>query len=199
MPVLFFSPTSPYARKARVLLAEKGMSDTVRLQPSMPFERPADLIAANPLSKVPALVLDDGSTLFDSPVVCEYLDSLAEPRLIPRDGPARWQALRRQAQADGMLDAGILMLLEGRRPEGERSPGWVAQQWQTVERALDAFEAEAGALGPDVGIGEITLGCALGWLDFRMDDRNWRAGRDALAAWEKTFATRPSMQATRPS
>lgn len=198
MPTLLFSPTSPYVRKARVLLAEKGLSDRVRLEPRMPFERPADLVAANPLSKVPTLLLDDGTVLFDSPVVCEYLDSLSEPRLIPTGGPARWQALRQQAQADGLLDAGVLIRLESLRPEAERSAGWVEQQSQTVNRALDAFEAEVAGFGEEFGIGQITLACALAWLDFRQPVGDWRQGRSALAAWERQIATRPSMQTTGP-
>lgn len=198
VPTLFFTTASPYARKARVVLAEKGLAEAVQMQACMPFERPADLVAANPLSKVPTLVLEDGTVLFDSPVICEYLDALASPRLIPESGPARWQALRRQAQADGLLDAGVLIRLEGLRPDAERSPGWVEQQWQTATRTLDAFEAEAADFGAAFGIGEITLACALAWLDFRMPERDWRDGRPALTAWERAVAARPSMAATRP-
>lgn len=196
---LFYSTTSPYARKARVAIAECGLADRVELVLAAPFELPADLLACNPLSKIPALITDEGEALYDSPVICEYLDTLGNtPRLIPSHGPARWSALRGQALADGILDAGVLVLLEGRRPQSERSPAWVAKQTGVINRGLDAFEREAAGLAEGFSIAHITLGCALGWLDFRFPDPDWRTARPALAAWDAAFQHRPSMAATRP-
>lgn len=199
MLTLFFAPPSPYARKVRVLIEEKGLEGRVRFEQRAPFDKPADLIAVNPLSKVPSLVTDDGLVVYDSPAICEYLDGLAAPRLIPGEGRARWEALRRQALADGILDAGVSVILEGRRPESERSPAWVARQLDVIDRSLSAFESEIAVFTHELTIAHIALGCTLGWLDFRMPTRNWRASNPRLAEWERTFAARPSMMATRPS
>jgi glutathione S-transferase len=198
MPKLYFAPPSPYARKIRVLVAEKGLSAKVEMIARAPFEKPADLVALNPLSKVPTLVTDDGQVLYDSPVIADYLDTLAVPRLIPIDGRSRWDALRQQALADGILDAGVSVLLEGRRPEGERSPSWVARQTDAIDRSLDACEAEVGSLAATPTIAHIALGCALGWLDFRMPSHDWRGSRPKLARWFAVFSERPSMMATKP-
>ena len=143
---------------------------------------------------------DDGQALFDSRVICEYLDSRhGGAKLFPAAGPARWTALRRQAQADGILDAGILARYETLlRPEERRWPDWVAGQKAKMARALDALEQEAGSFGAAVDIGTIALGCALGWLDFRYAADDWRAGRPRLAGWFEGFAARPSMTATVP-
>ena len=199
MPKLYFAPPSPYARKVRVLIAEKGIEAKIEMIARAPFDKPADLVALNPLSKVPTLVTDDGQVLYDSPVIAEYLDMLSNPRLVPAEGRARWDALRRQALADGVLDAGVSILLEGRRPEAERSPGWVQRQTEVIVRSLDAFEAEIGSFGDTQTVGHIALGCALGWLDFRIPTHDWRSGRSGLAAWNEKFQMRPSMQATKPS
>jgi glutathione S-transferase len=144
-------------------------------------------------------VTDDGQALFDSRVICEYLDSRHDrPKLFPA-GPARWPALRRQAQADGILDAGILARYETvLRPEERRWPDWIEGQKAKIARALDALEGEAEGFGDAVDIGTIAVGCALGWLDFRYAADDWRAGRPALAAWFERFAKRPSMAATVP-
>jgi glutathione S-transferase len=198
---LHYSYASPYVRKVMVVAIETGQESDVDLTPRKvsPVAPLGEVNRDNPLGKVPCLVTDDGQALFDSRVICEYLDSRHDrPKLFPA-GPARWPALRRQAQADGMLDAGILARYETvLRPEERRWPDWIAGQKAKIARALDALEGEAEGFGDAVDIGTIAVGCALGWLDFRYAADDWRAGRPALAAWFERFAKRPSMAATVP-
>jgi glutathione S-transferase len=196
---LRYSPTSPYVRKVTVLAHEAGLHDRIDRVATFPWDAKTDLPKDNPIGKVPALVTGDGA-FYDSPVICEYLDAQhAGTKLFPPAGPARWMALRRQALADGMLDAGISHLLEGRRQPGEQSPGWMARQHTVVTRGFDALEGEAGGFGGTVDIGTIAIGCAIGWLEFRnILGRDWREGRPALARWYEGFAKRPSMVATVP-
>jgi glutathione S-transferase len=197
---LYYSPTSPYVRKVSVTALETGLEANLERVPTNVSAPDAALAAANPLAKVPALITDDGLVLFDSPVICEYLDSLhGGRRLFPDQDPERWQALRRQALADGLLDAAVLCRMETFRPEARRWPEWTEQQWAKVTRALDVLEAEAASQPPEPPtIGDIAVGCALGWLDFRALAGDWRPGRPQLAAWYEVFAARPSMQATVP-
>lgn len=201
MPKLFYADASPYARKVRVVAAEKGLAHLV---PPVavgvsPVNRNADVAAANPLAKIPALALDDGTTLFDSRVICAWLDAQAPaPRLIP-EGEARWTALTQEALADGLMDAAILWRYENfLRPEPLRWAEWSAGQFAKVTAALDALEAAAPGFAGRVDIGTIAAACALGYLDFRFADRPWREGRPQLAAWFEAFAARPSMVATQP-
>lgn len=196
---LHYSATSPYVRKVVVVAAETGLSDRLeRVTPDRPGA--AAIASVNPLAKVPALITDDGDTLYDSPVICEYLDSLHDgARMFPPSGDARWRALRLQALGDGVLDAGLLIVMEGRRDiEAERSAGFVEFQKGKIGSALDALEAEASGLGEGPDIGTITVGCALGYVDFRLGDLAWRSTRPALAAWYEDQAKRPAMVATVP-
>ncbi len=196
---LCYSLTSPYVRKVVVCAAELGLGERIERIPSGP-ETAAELRRDNPLGKVPALLTDDGEALYDSPVICEYLDSLHDgERLFPAAGEARWRALRLQALGDGVLDAAVFVVMEGRRPESERSPGFVELQKRKIGDALDALEADAGELGGALDIGAITVGCALGYLDFRLSEDGWRTGRPGLAAWYEDHARRPSMVASVPS
>ena len=163
----------------------------------------AAVAAANPLVKIPALITDDGHTLFDSPVICEYLDSLhAGEKLFPTPGARRWRALRMQAIGDGLMDAAILERYESvLRPAHLQWPEWVTGQRVKWHASLDALEREAVAeLSPTAysHIGTITVGCALGWLDFRFASVDWRSRRPYLANWFTAFNTRASMQATLP-
>ena len=204
---LFHSGTSPFVRKINVLLAEAGLTDRVTLEavsgnPLSPGTMP---LGANPLGKVPALVLDDGRVLYDSRVICRYLDTLAGGRFYP-GGAALWDVLVLEALADGMMDAGVLMAYEVRvRPEAARSPDWIEGQWAKIARALDALERDwmghlRGPIGEgQVDMGQIAVGAALGYLDLRHAARGWRAGHPKLSAWEAAFAERPSMRATRPA
>lgn len=196
---LLYSPTSPYARKVRVTAAEKGLTDKIEVVTINPFDDIADLGPVNPVGKVPALVMDSGTTLYDSPVICEYLDSLGGgASLLPASGEARWTVLRQQALADGVLDAAFSLVMEMRRPEGERSQSWIDRWTAGIYRSVDAIDAEAGSLSADVTLAHVAFGCALGYLDFRLGDLNWRDGRANAAAWYETFGARPSMTSTDP-
>ena len=197
---LRYSPTSPYVRKVSVTAIELGLAGRIERIPTDTQDRDSGIAEQNPLGKVPALILDDGGVLYDSPVICEYLDSLHDgPKLFPAEGPERWTALRQQALGDGILDAAILRMLEMvRRPEKLRWQGWIAHQTAKVTRALDQFEAESATLADPLTIGHITAGCALGYLDFRVPETDWRDGRPKLAAWYENFAQRPALRETVP-
>ena len=196
---LRYSPTSPYVRKVVVTALELGIDGRIERIATNTADPANGLAADNPLAKVPALLTDDIGPLYDSPVICEYLDSLqGAPKLHPAAGPARWVALRRQALADGMTDAAILRRLEEMRPQGEQSPSWIVKQQAKVEAVLDALEREAASFAKDPGIDQIAVGCALGYLDFRYAADRWRDRRPALARWFDAFARRPSMATTAP-
>jgi glutathione S-transferase len=184
-----------------VVLHEAGMAGEVELVAAEgsavdPGTMP---IGRNPLGKIPTLERVDGVALYDSRVICRYIDDLSACRLYPGK-PRLWETLTLEATAHGICDAAILMVYEARiRPEKHRHPPWVEGQWTKVTRALDALEGRwMSHLAGQLDIGQIATGCALGYLDFRHDAREWRAGRPALAAWFETFSQRPSMLATRP-
>lgn len=197
---LYYSPASPFARKVRVLIAEKGI-EGVEMVTVAPFDVPAELVATNPLSKVPALACDDGRMVYDSPVISEYLDvtSSGAP-LLPLAGPDRWDVLRRQALADGLMDTTLSLAMEiNRRPENERSPRWIERWVATIARTADALEAEVAGWPTTLDLGHIAAGCALSYLDLRASAHlDWRAGRPRLAAWYAQMAARPSMVSTAP-
>ena len=197
---LYHSPTTPFGRKVMALILETGLSSRVEVvvasgTPLDPGSLPLD---RNPLGKIPALLRDEGGAIYDSRVICRYLDDLAGAGLYP--AARLWEVLTLEATADGMLEAALLMVYETRlRPEELRFAPWVEGQWAKIARALDAVEADAPAhLDVPLNMGQIALACALGYLDFRHAARDWRAGRPRLAAWEAGFAKRPAMQATRP-
>jgi len=196
---LRYSATSPYVRKVMIVAIECGLDGSIELQTTDAWSPETDLPKSNPLGKVPALILDDGTTLFDSPVICEYLDTLHDgTRLFPAPGPARWAALRQQALADGICDAAILRRLEGNRPDGEKSASWMERQRKAVARACDALEAEAGTLPLTPTIGTLAVLAALGYLDFRFGHEDWREGRPALKAWFDKASVRDSYRRTAP-
>lgn len=193
------SPASPYVRKVMVTAIETGLESRIEVVPTDVWSADTDIGAVNPLGKVPTLTTDDGEILYDSPVICAYLDSLHDgAKLLPAAGAADWRAQRQQALADGLLDAAVLVRLEARRPPEQQSPAWRDRQQAVVNRALDQLEADAEALEGPVTIGQIAVGCALGYLDFRFADDGWRRDRPRLAAWYEAFAKRPSMRATVP-
>lgn len=198
---LSYSPTSPYVRKVMVLLHETGQIEDVTLEniSTTPLAPDAALLPNNPLAKVPALVRDEGPALYDSRVICAYLDDRAGGKLYPT-GSRRWDTLTLESTADGMLDAALSMVYEGRmRPEGKQMPEWVEGQWSKIERACAALNTRwISQLSGPLDMGQIAVGCALGYLDFRHDARNWRKGNDALADWARRFDSRASMQATAP-
>jgi glutathione S-transferase len=197
---LRYSPTSPYVRKVWITALETGLDGRIERMETNPWDPAGDLPTDNPLGKVPALILDDGSVLFDSPVICEYLDSLhGGRRLLPSSGRERWDALRLQALADGILDASVLLFIETRRrAEAERSAWWQNLQTETIHRSLQALEDSTETLATAPDIGTIALGCALGYLDFRFPELAWRDRAPRLAAWYARFAERPSMRQSTP-
>lgn len=197
---LFHSQTSPFVRKVMVLIHEAAIPG-ITLAPVAghavdPGTMPLD---HNPLGKIPALVTDDGQAIFDSRVICRYLDDRAGSGLYP-PAPKLWQTLTLESLADGILEAAVLMVYESRiRPETCRFTPWVEGQWAKVDRALTTLEARyIPHLSGPMDMAHIAVGCALGYLDFRHADRNWRDNRPALTAWDSTFAARPSMAATAP-
>ncbi len=197
---LYSSSTSPYVRKVLVTLHETGQfSDVEEIPASGTPLAPADrLPAANPLGKVPALERPDGPALYDSRVICQFLNARAGAALY---NPARYfDILTIEATADGILDAALLMVYEARlRPEDKQFPDFVEGQWRKVAQALDVLNTRwiSHLLGP-LDAGQIAVGAALGYLDLRHDARNWRQGRDGLADWYAAFAARDSMIATAP-
>lgn len=199
---LHWSPRSPFVRKVMILLHETGLIDRVELVRSIVamHETNAELMRDNPLNKLPTLVRDDGSALFDSPVVCEYLDSLHDGnRLFPADSDKRFAALRWQALGDGLLDLLVLWRNELNRPTDVQSKPHLAAFEAKAEAALDRLETESGSLETaPFGIGHIAVGCSLSYVDFRFPERDWRARRSASAAWHAAFAARPSVVATEP-
>ena len=195
---LYFSHASPYARKVRITALEVGLLDQTTLEVTDAWSATRGLPDDNPLCKVPTLVLEDGTALFDSPVICEYLDHLGGGTLFPPAGPERWTALRLQALADGLCDAAVARRLETLRPENLRSDTWIARQTAAMVRACDALEGWVDDLSGPVTIGSLAVLVALGYLDLRFAEDNWRAGRPKLAAWFETASKRPSFQATKP-
>jgi glutathione S-transferase len=196
---LLWSSRSPFVRKVMVAAHEVGVADRIaaeRVVVSANKPNP-DVMASNPLNKIPTLVLDDGSALYDSRVICEYLDTLHDgPRLFPAGGAARWPALRRQALGDGLMEVIVLRLGEQNRAKETQSESHLASYRLKIASALDRIEAEGlGPPGPP-DVGQIAIACALGHLDFRFVADDWRAGRPRLAAWYGEFARRPSMQIT---
>ena len=196
---LRYNPASPYVRKVTVTLIETGLEDRVERIPTNPHDPETDIATVNPLGKVPTLITDDGEVLVDSPVICEYLDSLHDgAKLFPAPGAPRWRALRLLALGDGMTDAGVLKLLESRRPEAFQYDTWAQRQGTVIGRAMDALEGELERLDGPLTIGHIAVACSIGWLDFRFPDLDWRPGRPGLAEWFEAFSERPSMTATVP-
>jgi glutathione S-transferase len=196
---LRYSSTSPYVRKVVVVALETGLDGRIERIATSTADPKSGLAEQNPLGKVPAFLTDDGMVLYDSPVICEYLDSLhGGRRVIPAQGAARWAALRQQARADGILDAAILRRQETARPAGEQSKGWIEKQRSVVARAVDALEQEAAGFPPEPTIGTIAVAIALGYLDFRYAAEDWRKTHPRLAAWCDGFARRPSMATTVP-
>jgi glutathione S-transferase len=195
--------TSPFVRKARVLILELGLQDTVILQDAgavTPVSNNTDLNAVNPLGMVPALELDDGSSLYDSPVICEYLNQIADGPFFPADAVRRFQTLGLQALGDGILDLSVALRYETAvRPEALRWQDWIDHQNEKIARGLDALETKCLQFEASPLIGEVTIACALGYRDFRYADNDWRVGRPALTAWFEAIMQRESLRQTIPA
>ncbi len=196
---LHISPSSPYVRKVRVAVRELDLEDRVEEVTTIPWDEDAHAATGSPTGKVPTLVTDDGGILFDSPVICEYLDSLGgRMPLFPPAGPARWAALRRQALADAMLDAMIARRVEGNRPGDADSAYWIDRHRSAVQRCIDEMERTLPDAGKPFDIGDIASAVALAQILFRFGDEDWRLGRPRLASWFEETMLRPSLAGTRP-
>ncbi|MBO9513513.1 MAG: glutathione S-transferase [Variovorax sp.] len=195
---ILFSPTSPYVRKCLVAAHELGLADRIQLLPSNahPVQRDPEIIRNNPLGKVPTFFTDDGQVLYDSRVICEYLDNLAGGTLFPAPGARRWETLTLQSLGDGILDAGLIARYEDvARPQPLRWPEWRAGQLDKAETSLAHLNARPALLEGRVDIGAIAVACALWYLDLRFEDLRWRERHPAVAKWFASFGERPSMRA----
>lgn len=196
---LRYSPTSPFVRKVMVTAHETGLADRLDLVTTNPWDLDTDLNKDNPVNKVPALVTDGGEMLYDSTVICEYLDSLHDgQKLFPATGGARWLALRLNAEADGMGEAGIRRVLEGRFWPDSQRQDWIERNNTIILRCFKSLEDEVDVLSGPVTIGQVALASIIGWIDFRFTDLNWRDDAPGVADWFTGFSARPSMVATEP-
>lgn len=199
MLILRSSPPSPFGRKAKIAASILGLTDRIKIEMTDTNDPSDSIRRQNPLGKIPALILEDGSALFDSPVILEYLDTLSGGgKIIPREGTARWDALRLQAIADGIMDAALLQVYEKRfRPEEHWVAKWTDYQAEKVTRTLDVLEAAPPALPDTPNVGHIGLACALGYLDLRFEGK-WRANYPKLVAWLDAFAAKvPAFEKTK--
>lgn len=198
---LIMSPPSPYARKCRVMLRETGLIERVEevQVSSSPLKSAAEILAANPTGKIPALVRADGPAIYDSRVITRYLDDQADAGLYP--ARSLYELLTLEATADAIMDATVGMVYEVRlRPETRQSPEWLEAQWGKADRAIAAINSRwmSHLTGP-LNAAQIAVGCALAYVDFRHADRNWQAGNETLAKWQADFAARPAMVETDPA
>ena len=199
---LFYSSPSPFTRKCLVVAHELGIADRIELLPSAahPVNRDRSIVTRNPLAQVPTLITDDDISLYDSRVICEYLNDLGGGDLLPTHGSKRWSVLVEQSLADGMLDAAVLARYEAAaRPEALRWTEWTAGQLEKIACGLIDLEQRAPAFDDRVDLGTIAFACMLGYLDLRFASLNWRDRHPNTAAWFEWFGGRDSMVATRPA
>lgn len=200
---LWYSPASPFVRKVIAAAHECGVADKLVIVDATtnPINRNLSLVADNPVGKIPAMVLEDGQVLYDSRVICAYLDSISQgARIIPASGSDRFRAMTLEALGDGIMEAAVLTRYEATlRPQDLRWQGWSEGQMAKVNSGLDSLEKDwAEFLAGPFTIGHLAVGAALGYLDFRFPDLDWRSRCPGLAAWYETFAKRPSMKASEP-
>lgn len=198
---LCWASGSPFVRKVMVTAIESGLEDRIERVETNYADPDNDFVQDNPLGKVPALALDDGSVLADSAVICAYLDSLHDgEKLLPADGPKRWQALHLEGLADGLCESAIGVMRENVRPPGKQWDSFRDRQWSKVERTMGWLDDHQEILQGPVTIGHVALGCAIGWTVFRLGDRlgAWQTRWPNIAKWFGEFEQRPSMQATVP-
>ena len=194
---LRFSPTSPFVRKVMAVAQCTAQTDRVEKVPTTTAD--PDLIDDNPLGKVPAARLDDGTPLYDSRVICEFLDDQhAGAKVFPGPGPDRWRALCLQSLGDGVMDACVLIYTELRRPEAEQSAAWLERQRLKIRNAVGVLEQDVDALEGPLTIGGLTVGIALEYADRRVPEFDWRAAAPKLATWQQAFAKNDFMTATAP-
>lgn len=199
---LFYSPASPYVRKVLVVAHETDQFKDIELLDcaANPINKDASIAAYNPTGKVPVMILDNGKALYDSRIICHYLDTLHQgTQLYPTTGSDRWEVLRREALADGLLDAALLARYETvLRPEQYQWQDWSDAQMNKISGSVDQMQQDLGSFaGFDAG--QIASACALGYLDFRFPDYDWRTSHPALTEWFATFSKHPSMVSTLPA
>lgn len=198
---LYWSSRSPYVRKVMVTAHELGLAEQIACERVIvsAIKPNTDVMAHNPMAKLPTLILDDGTALYDSRVICEYLASrMTTPALFPAGGPERITALRRQALADGLLDTLLAWLMERAKPAELQQAALIDGCRMKLRAVLAAMESDAAALErAPLSIGQIATGVALAYLDFRFEPENWRQGHPQLTAWHAAFDARASMAATR--
>ncbi|WBQ13978.1 glutathione S-transferase [Hyphomonadaceae bacterium BL14] len=195
---LYVSPTSPYARKCRALIIEKSLESRIEIVSCTPLDDPEDLLAANPLGKVPVLERDRAPALMDSPLICEYIDSLTEENWIPARGASRFSVLRQQALADGLVD-----LIMGRRIEMGREaalqyPFWAARWERAIARTLTTLNDERAQFERSVDLGALSVAAALGYMDLRYAEYRWRDRHPELAEFCARWDARDSFIQTVP-
>ena len=198
---IFFSTSSPYVRKCMAVAHELGVADRIEKLPNAAhaINRDANIVKSNPTGQVPTFFCDDGTVLFDSVVICEYLDATFGGKLFPKSGRERWARLTEHAAADGILGAALLARYEATlRPETLRWPDWSSSQLKKIRSGVEWVEGIAESLPDRVDIGTLAIGCALGYLDFRFSDMNWRSQAPKAADWFAGFSQRAAMTATAP-
>jgi glutathione S-transferase len=194
---LLYHPTSPFARKVQICAMVRGLADKIELEEAVPNDLPPLLLASNPLGKVPCLLTDEGEAIFDSPVICEYLDGIGDaPAMFPAERKARFAALKLQALADGLMDATVLRRGESLRPKEEAREAAMAKFKTVIGRSLDALEGME--LPQEFNIGTISVACALGYLTLRFSDEPWREGHPNLTKWFAAFGLQPAIIGTKP-
>lgn len=197
---LLYGPPSPYSRKVRIVALEKGLEDRIEFIACNPFERPELARSQNPQGKVPSLETDAHGCLYDSPVICAYLDTLCEYNLMhPVQGSEKWIALRRQALCDGIMDFTYALAMELRRDTSLQSSVWIARQVKSICRSLDQLECEIAEIGQKFDIASVSAICALDYIDLRASSYiDWREKRPGLVGFHEVVSARPSIMATHP-
>ncbi|AZU04254.1 glutathione S-transferase domain-containing protein [Glycocaulis alkaliphilus] len=195
---LFYSPTSPYARKCRALIIEKSLESKIELVEVSPLDDPAALHAANPLGKVPALIRKSGPALINSPLICEFIDTLNDDRWIPANGESRILVLRQQAVADGLMDLTIGRRIEMNRPANRRYKLWTERWERGIVRTLEQLDRERGQFERSVDHGALSIAVALSYLDLRYAELDWRAAHPELGAFLERWEQRDSIRLTAP-
>lgn len=198
---LYYSPPSPYSRKVRALIIEKGLQDSVeQILLNLASDDTTALMKANPLGKIPTLELNDGSSFYDSYVICEYLDGLNNKTIfIPNEHNARLTMLKRHALGNGMMDIAVGMVMETRREGQPPLASLIDKGRKKIIRCTEVMEIEIRSMRKTIGLDHITFACALGYIDFRASDINWRDDCPELAKWYEDFSKRPSMVNTNPA
>ena len=197
--ILLASLTSPYARKVKVVVREKGLLDQMEEVFCDPWTDPDDLKFLNPHGKVPVLVTDDGFSLSNSAVIVDYLEtSFDGPKLIPVSGRMRWDVLNAVSLADGVLDASVVAFLERKRPKPEQWTMLIDRNIGKVKRAIKRMEETVASLPDELMLAHLMYAIALEYVDFRLPDLDWRNTHPALSEWAEAISTRPSMQETKP-